>query len=93
VGKISDLICRETLKWTDVPAGRELCGDVIILRVRGKPMHVGLVLGDRQMLHIEFGINSVLERYTGARWAERIFGFYRYKSSLDDNSFRHFEHD
>jgi cell wall-associated NlpC family hydrolase len=93
--KISALIEREALKWKPVPAGNEVCGDVIVLRVRGKPMHVGLVLGDRLMLHIEAGINSVIERYSGTNWAERVSGFYRYKNALDldDDNFEHHEHD
>ena len=93
--KIGALIERESSKWKPVPAASEICGDTVVLRVRGKPMHVGLVLGDRQMLHIESGINSVIERYSGANWAERVCGFYRYKSSLDldDDSFEQHEHD
>jgi hypothetical protein len=58
-------------------------------------MHVGLVLGDRLMLHIETGIDSVIERYSGSGWAARVSGFYRYKSALDldGDSFEQHEHD
>jgi len=95
VDKISALIGREASKWKLVAAGSEACGDVVVLRIRGKPMHVGLVLGDRQMLHIESGINSVIERYSGSNWAERVSGFYRYKNALDldDDNFEQHEHD
>ncbi|MBI3441730.1 MAG: C40 family peptidase [Proteobacteria bacterium] len=95
VDKISALIERESPKWKAIPLGKELCGDVAVLRVRGRPMHVGMVLGDQQMLHIELGINSALERYVGARWAERLAGFYRYKISPDkaDDSIGYHEHD
>ena len=86
VEQISALIEREALKWRIIPSGRELCGDVIVLRVRGKPMHVGIVLGDRQMLHIERGIDSVIERYNGPQWIERIAGFYRYKGLFEDDN-------
>ena len=86
VDKISALIERESVKWKIIPAGHEICGDTIVLRVRGKPMHVGMVLGDRQMLHIEQGIDSVIERYSGPHWAERIAGFYRYKGFFEDDS-------
>ncbi len=91
--KISALIEREAQKWKIIPAGRELCGDVIVLRVRGKPMHVGMVLGDQQMLHIEQGIDSVIERYSGPHWAERVAGFYRYKSFYGDSPEGFFEDD
>lgn len=86
VEKISALVEREAEKWQPVSQGQETCGDVIVLRVRGRPMHVGLVLGDGQMLHIEFGINSVIERYSGSRWVDRISGFYRYKGFPDDDT-------
>lgn len=89
VAAISLLIERETQRWTPVSAGGEQPGDVVVLRIRGKPMHVGLVLGDGYMLHAEFGIDSAIERYTGPRWAERIFGFYRYKSVFDDEDTGH----
>jgi len=83
---ISRLIEREAIKWRLIKSGDEICGDVIVMRVRGKPMHVGLVLGDRQMLHIEHGINSVIESYTSSVWSNRISGFYRYKNPLDLNN-------
>ena len=86
VDKISALIEWEAGKWKAVTAGSETCGDVIVLRVRGKPMHVGIVLGDKQMLHIEHGINSMIERYAGSRWAERVSGFYRYRTFLGNDS-------
>src|SRR4051812_13879091 len=56
VEKISALVVREAQNWKIVASGSEVCGDAAVLRIRGRPMHVGLVLGDRQMLHIEFGI-------------------------------------
>ncbi len=95
VDKISDLIERETAKWRLIKSGDELCGDIIVLRVRGKPMHVGLVLGDEQMLHVERGIDSVIEKYSKPSWKNRISGFYRYKNPLDLNndSFRTYRHD
>jgi cell wall-associated NlpC family hydrolase len=93
VEKISALIEREALKWKSVAAGEEACGDVVVMRVRGKPMHVGFVLGDGQMLHIELGINSVIENYKGLRWAERISGIYRFKSISDEGFFREYGHE
>ncbi len=82
---IGALISRESrADWRSVVAGDESAGDVIVLRMRGQPMHVGLVAGDGQMLHIEQGINSALERYTASRWASRIHAIYRYRTYLDD---------
>lgn len=82
---ISAVIAQETLSWRAVEAGEEKLGDVIVLRLRGQPLHVGLVLGDRLMLHVERGIDSAIERYDRPQWHHRIFGFYRYKRHDDDN--------
>jgi cell wall-associated NlpC family hydrolase len=82
--RIPALIERETSRWQSIPAEAAQTGDVIVLRVGGRPMHVGLVLGDGLMLHVERGIDSAIERYDGPQWRERIFGFYRYKPH-DDN--------
>lgn len=81
VEKIGCLVGRESAKWKPVAAGSEVTGDVVVLRVRGAPMHVGLVVGDGMMLHIERGINSVIERYTSSRWQHKIFGFFRHATT------------
>ena len=94
VKNISRLVERETRKWRRVEAGREQLGDVIVLRLRGAPVHVGLVLGDGQMLHVESGIDSAIERYRGPRWADRISGFYRYKpfhDTLDEGEYGNYD--
>lgn len=77
--RISRLIDREAPAWQKITFGHERLGDVAVMRMRGKPMHVGLVLGDQQMLHIELMINSAIERYTSPAWIDRIHGLYRYK--------------
>jgi cell wall-associated NlpC family hydrolase len=84
--KISDLILRETPAWAMIAGGEEALGDIIILRQRGAPMHVGFVLGDKHMLHIEHGINSAIEDYSTVRWRDRIFGFFRYRKEVGDGA-------
>ncbi|MEZ0260295.1 MAG: C40 family peptidase [Alphaproteobacteria bacterium] len=81
-GQIGELIARECVLWDSVAAGEERLGDVIVLRLLGHPMHVGVVLGDRQMLHIEQGIDSAIESYAGPRWRDRVFGFFRYREAI-----------
>lgn len=76
---IAALVEREAMFWRDIPSGAERLGDVIVLRLKGKPVHVGLVLGDGQMLHVEQGVDSAIEKYTTPRWKDRIHGFYRYE--------------
>ncbi len=77
--KLSSLIAAESEKWNEVEPGGEKLGDVVVLRMMGRPMHVGLVLGDGHMLHIEDGIDSAIESYTGPRWKDRIMAFFRHQ--------------
>jgi cell wall-associated NlpC family hydrolase len=65
--------------WQPVPHRREQAGDGVLLRVMGRPIHVGVVIAPGWMLHVEAGCDSVLERYdTGTRWKRRVLGFYRH---------------
>lgn len=86
VDSISQLIEREAVQWLAIAPGLEKTGDVAVLRLRGRPHHVGLVLGDRLMLHIEEGVDSAIESYSSPRWKDRIYGFYRYEP-FDDTRF------
>jgi cell wall-associated NlpC family hydrolase len=85
VEDVSAVIAREASRWHAIKQGEEKQGDVIVLRLRGAPMHVGLVLGGGYMLHVERGIDSAIERYDGPRWAERIHGFFRHRPPYEDD--------
>ena len=78
--ELGRLIRAEMTPWREV-TGHERAGDVALLRVRGAPMHVGLVVAPGVMLHVEQGIDSMLERYDGPRWVKRLCGVYRYQRS------------
>jgi len=67
-----------TTSWRDIPLGSEQPGDVMVLRTRGLPIHVGLVIGEGRILHCERSVGTVVERYTGLMWARRILGVHRY---------------
>jgi cell wall-associated NlpC family hydrolase len=79
---IGALVEREIPAWQNIAPGAEMLGDVVVLRLCGQPMHVGLVLGDRRMLHIEEGVDSAIENYAGPRWSERVLGFHRYRKAV-----------
>ena len=65
--------------WMPVRVGDEQPGDGILLRVMGRPIHVGVVVAKGWMLHVEKDCDSVLERFTaGSRWERRVLGFYRH---------------
>ena len=54
-------------------------GDVVLLRLRGLPIHVGLIVAPRWMLHSTRTTGSVLDRYGGLTWKNRIVGVYRHE--------------
>ena len=75
---LEELINKYLPEWEETTNPTE--GDVVLMRLRGRPIHVGLVIGDGMMLHIEEGIELCIERYGNAFWRNRIIGFYRYRS-------------
>ncbi len=52
-------------------------GDGVLLNIGGRPIHVGLAIGNGRMLHTSRKINTVIERLASPMWARRIEGFYR----------------
>ena len=79
VEEIGDLVPHVAQNWQHISLGQERLGDVLVMRMCGQPMHVGLILGRDRMLHIEQGINSAIEPYLSARWEKRLTGIYRHK--------------
>jgi len=65
--------------WTHIEFGSELPGDVIILTIKAMPVHVGIVLGNKKMLHTLPGKNACIDIYTTISWRKRIQGFYRWE--------------
>lgn len=64
--------------WDKVPRGKERPGDVVLMRIKGFAMHVGVVVEKGKMLHILEGIDSAVEEYGNILWRKRILGIYRY---------------
>lgn len=54
--------------------------DVIILNMRGVPMHVGVITKPNHMIHCAKGIGTVHENYTTARWKHKVMGVARWKA-------------
>jgi cell wall-associated NlpC family hydrolase len=73
---VSRAMALESARWRKVETPQD--GDVVLLNGSGRPFHCGIVCGRTDMLHIEEGINSCVESFTGLKWKNRINGFYRY---------------
>ncbi len=74
---ISQKIIQERMQhWREVSSPEEF--DVVLIRMRGLPMHVGVAINSKTMSHITDGINASIEDFTRMRWKNRLIGFYRY---------------
>ena len=50
---------------------------VVVLRILGRPVHVGLVLDREHFIHVWSRRAACVERFASPEWARRIEGFYR----------------
>ena len=73
---LRDLIAASMGAWQRI--GTPEPGDVVLLNIGGRPIHVGLAIGGGRMLHTERKIDTVIERLASPMWAKRIEGFYRH---------------
>ncbi|MBX4944645.1 C40 family peptidase [Rhizobium binae] len=62
--------------WTEVD--RPEFGDGILMRVGREESHIGVFIGNGQMLHSEGPHPSQIERIGDMRWRDRITGYFRY---------------
>lgn len=70
-------IAAEAGRWDEVPLGHERLGDVLLLADRLLPSHVGIVLGDRMMLHATATAGVTVESYRTGRWRGAVRGVFR----------------
>ncbi len=63
-------------KWLNPDTPKEF--DVIILKMGGMPMHVGIVTKKNKMIHCGKGFNTVHETFKNIRWKHKVIGFARY---------------
>lgn len=78
----ADIVARVQATLADcreIPRGQIAAGDMVLLRVDGRPLHVGIALGSAGVfLHTERDIGPHCDDWNGARWSRRVLGFYRW---------------
>jgi cell wall-associated NlpC family hydrolase len=67
--------------WERVAAADALPGDGAVLRLRGQPLHVGLVVDTAPLtvLHILAGLDACCQRLDNPMWGPRLIGLYRWR--------------
>lgn len=52
-------------------------GDIVVMKYRGFPCHVGIVVDQDHVLHVERGADSILSRLSSPQISARVEGIYR----------------
>jgi len=73
---IDDAFDIEEKSWQKVD--KPVLGDVVLLKLRGVLVHVGIIIDSTRMLHVMKGKHTIIESYTSLKYTRRIKGFYRY---------------
>ena len=74
--RVAREMANERLLWAKVERPQPF--DVILLRSSEFVWHVGIVIDNRKMLHVEKNVDSIVEDYTGPLWRNRIDEFRHY---------------
>jgi len=79
---IEALLAEERVAWRRISGPFFHEGDVVLLRVGGRAMHLGLIVGFPWMLHVERGIDAACDRLDGLRWARAVDSVWRHPEML-----------
>lgn len=55
-------------------------GDVVLLKINGAPVHVGMMLDAKKFIHISDKIDCSIDSLSTSRWRTRIEGIYRHQN-------------
>lgn len=77
---VCSLVEAERPAWILVTPGEEQPGDVVLLRLRGLPVHVGVVTRPGWMLHVTAGVETTEERFDDGLWKLRVAGVFRHRA-------------
>lgn len=54
-------------------------GDGVLFNVRGRPLHIGLIVSPDWFLHIQAGHDAAVERFDSIAWRDRVHGAFRHR--------------
>lgn len=76
VREISRLMDKERVTWVQVDKPEPY--DIVNIRLRNRPLHCGVCIGEGRFIHCLDGTNTTVERLDALAWRHRIVGYYRY---------------
>lgn len=62
--------------WIEVEEKQE--GDILVLKVNARPVHVGVVASKNNFIHCWQGAGSTVESYTSRLWKSRVESTWRF---------------
>ena len=71
--------------WVKLEHESPRAGDIILFRLHGNPLHVGVLVHAKWVLHVEEGVASICERIDDTTWKNRIWARYRHSSLLHNH--------
>lgn len=78
VPDVANLVADARGAWREVPEVEAEPLDLVLLRVHGQPVHVGVLVAPGIMLHSLAGHDSAVERLDSLAWARRVIGYGRW---------------
>ena len=81
--EISALIGCESLGWSEVTLSHAQPGDVLVLRMRGRPWHCALFIDPPWFIHADPKAGVVRERWDSIIWEKRISEIYRHPLQVE----------
>lgn len=58
-------------------------GDVLLMRLSGSPVHVGVIASTPWFVHTEVAQDSCVDSLDGLRWSRRVYGVYRHECARE----------
>ncbi len=82
--ELGRLIHENRTDWYAIAPGDEQAGDVILFRVLGEPVHIGVIAEPGMFLHVYARHTACTESYRNPKWRPRVEGIYRYGRPAPD---------
>lgn len=75
---IQPVFINELAKWKPVASEERSAGDLVLLNMAGYPIHLGILIDKKRMIHTLRGIGSMCEFVDSSKWRRRVSGFFRW---------------
>lgn len=74
------LVGTESCRWIEIAKGtnRERAGDLVLMLRYRRPLHIGVALGGKRMIHADEPEGVTAPRYDGPLWWPKVLGFHRH---------------